>query len=300
MRRSILLLSLIHCLALNASAQELPSAEQILENVRFEIPQFRDAPLELGEIAETSTPGLFEASLTVAVGQSYRILLAGGMMYILAADPIDISRSAIELAQLLEEEQEEMARLAEERDQELTRFSAGMPLRGRADAPVAIYEFSDFQCPFCARGFATIEQLLDKYPDDVSFVYLHMPLDMHDWAKPAAIASVCAASQDEGAFWALHDNYFRNQQEITTENLLEKSRGFLDGTSLDMDLWTACASDESSAAYRGAMVQVEASLELASSYGLTGTPSFFVNGQFLSGIQTLQVFEALVEQFAGQ
>lgn len=300
MRRSSLLLCLVLCLSWQASAQALPSAEQILENVRFEIPQFRDAPLEVGEITETSTAGLFEASLTVAGSQSYRILLADGRLYIMAADPIDISRSALQLAQLLEEEQEEMARMAVERDQELARFSAGMPLRGNADAPVAIYEFSDFQCPFCARGFDTIEQLLGKYPDDVRFVYLHMPLDMHEWAKPAAIASVCAASQDEEAFWSLHDSYFRNQQEITTENLLERSRGFLDASAIDMDLWTACASDESSAAYRGALVQVEASMELASSYGLTGTPSFFVNGQFLSGIQTLQVFEALVEQYASQ
>ncbi len=293
-------MGLVHALTLHASAQALPSVEQILENVRFEIPQFRDAPLEVGEITETSTAGLFEADLTVAGNQSYRILLAEGRLYILAADPIDISRSGAQLAQLLEEEQEEMARMAVERDQELARFSAGMPVRGNADAAVAIYEFSDFQCPFCARGFETIEQLLDRHPDDVRFVYLHLPLDMHEWAKPAAIASVCAASQDEEAFWRLHDSYFRNQQEITTDNLLDTSRDFLDGSSIDMDLWTACASDESSAAYRGALVQVEASLELASSYGLTGTPSFFVNGQYLSGIQSLEVFEALVQQYTGQ
>ena len=300
MIRTTLFILLTLVVVAHVSAQTIPGSGQILENVRFEIPQFRDVQVEVGEISETATAGLYEGSLVVDNNQNYRFLLTEGQMYIIALEPIDVSRTETEIAQLLEEEKEAMAAMAEERNEELARFTAGMPSRGSLNAPVAIYEFSDFQCPYCARGFATIEELLDKFSEDVSFVFLHLPLEMHEWAKPAAIASVCAASQDADAFWGLHDSYFQNQQEINSENLLEKSSGFLEGHSIDMEQWSACAADEASAAYRGATVQVEASMELASRYGITGTPSFFVNGQVLSGIQSVEVFEELVRQYVPQ
>jgi protein-disulfide isomerase len=69
---------------------------------------------------------------------------------------------------------------------------ADSPVRGDADGPVTIVEFSDFQCPFCARAAPVIEDVLKKYPKGVRFVYKQFPLPMHPMARPAAQASLAA------------------------------------------------------------------------------------------------------------
>ena len=81
-----------------------------------------------------------------------------------------------------------MEKAAEKRDK-LNESIVGLPARGNPEAPVTIVEFSDFQCPYCARGASTMDQLLEKYPNDVKLVFKHFPLGFHKWAKPAAIAS---------------------------------------------------------------------------------------------------------------
>ncbi|MBM4266616.1 MAG: thioredoxin, partial [Deltaproteobacteria bacterium] len=112
----------------------------------------------------------------------------------------------------------EEAKASAERMTKLNEAAAKAPYRGKKDASVTIVEFSDFQCPFCARGAATMEEVVKKYPDDVKFVFMHFPLDFHPWAKPAAIATNCAAKQDNDAFWILHDKYFADQKALTPAN----------------------------------------------------------------------------------
>jgi len=176
-----------------------------------------------------------------------------------------------------------------------------MASRGPDDAPVTIFEFSDFQCPYCARGFDTVEELLQRYPEEIRFVYLHYPLSNHNWAKPAAIASICAANQDDEAFWPLHDSYFRNQGDITPETVIEDSRRHLEGTGIDLDLWQTCALDMESADYLYAEAKVEASMEAAErDFGVTGTPAFFINGQRLSGAHPIETFEEIVQELLAQ
>ena len=281
------------------SGEELtPRKEQILENLKYQIPQLREVYIVMGEITESEIDGLDEGSFSVNGRQTYKFLVTANneKLYLLAADPIDVSMSADDIAAALEEERKAEALAAKERSEELNAFAAGMPVRGNPDAPVTIIEFSDFQCPYCARGFTTIEQLLEKYPDDVKFVYLHLPLGNHPWAKPAAIASVCAAQQDEEAFWTLHDNYFRNQRALNPNNVLEKSREYLAGSTIDFAIWSTCAGDTESEAYQGASMAVESSMQTASKYGVSGTPGFFVNGHFLNGAQPLETFEELIAQ----
>lgn len=272
--------------------------EKILENLKYKIPQIRPHAVVMGEITESEIDGLDQGSFTINGQQTYKFLVTDddAQLYLLASDPIDVSLSADEIAAALEEEQRALAQKAQERHEELTAFAAGLPARGNPDAPVTIFEFSDFQCPYCARGFVTVEQILEKYPEDVKFVYLHFPLSMHPWAMPAAIAAICTAQQDTEAFWTLHDSYFRNQRSITTTNVLEKTRDFLVDTGIDFDAWAVCAEDPESEAYKGAALAVESSMAAGSKYGLTGTPGFFVNGQFLSGAKPLEEFEALIDQ----
>ena len=83
------------------------------------------------------------------------------------------------------------------------------PIEGNPDAMVRIVEFSDFQCPFCARAYPTMKALLEKYGDKVSLEYRHYPLSFHPYAQKAAEASECAGEQ--GKFWEMHDKMFSLQ-----------------------------------------------------------------------------------------
>jgi len=86
------------------------------------------------------------------------------------------------------------------------------PVRGDKDAKVIIVEFSDFQCPFCARAHPTMQQVLKEYAGKVKLVYKHFPLiSIHPMAEKAAEASECA--KDQGKFWEFHDKLFENASE---------------------------------------------------------------------------------------
>ena len=88
------------------------------------------------------------------------------------------------------------------------------PTQGTTGAPVTILEYSDFQCPFCARSFPTVQQMLKEYSGRVLFAYKHFPLNaIHPRAQKAAEASECA--RDQGKFWEFHDKLFERQSDWT-------------------------------------------------------------------------------------
>lgn len=87
-------------------------------------------------------------------------------------------------------------------------------IRGNKNAKISIVEYSDFQCPFCGRFHETMAQVMDKYGDDVNWVYRHFPLEsIHPQARLAAVGSECAAEQ--GKFWEFADAAFENQQSLS-------------------------------------------------------------------------------------
>ncbi|MCH2186925.1 thioredoxin domain-containing protein [Myxococcota bacterium] len=156
------------------------------------------------------------------------------------------------------------------------------PSLGPSSAPVTLVEFSDFQCPFCARAVPTLKALREKYPDSLRVVYRHMPLDFHPHAQAAAIAATCADAQ--GQFWPYHDRLFE-QQTLSPEELA----GHAEAIGLETEMFEACLEAAVSAA------RVELDRQAAEAVGATGTPAFFINGIFLSGAQPLEVFEAVIE-----
>lgn len=298
-----LLLALVACQLTPAptSAQEDPEArkERILANLKLKFPQLEQMTVTMGEITASGFEGLDEGSFTVSrgqQGQTQRFLVSADdtRFYLISGDPIDVSRSAEEIQAELAEREAEAARAASERQTQLAEAAAGRPMRGNPDAPVLIVEFSDFQCPYCSRGAKTVEEILDKYGDDVRFVFKHFPLGFHPWAKPASIASHCAAEQDHDAFWTLHDAYFANQKAITPDNVIAKSKQYLASTGIDMVAWAVCAEDETSSEHKAAAALVEADMAFGQEMGVSGTPGFFVNGEFLSGAQPLSAFEPLI------
>ncbi len=268
--------------------------EKILANLQSSFPQLGQMSATLGDFEATEFPGLEQGTLNVQ-GRSQVFLVSSDdtKLWLVAGPAIDVSKSADEIAAA-------KAKEAEEREAKLASAVEGKPFRGNADAPVTIVEFSDFQCPYCSRGAQTVEQILDKYPNDVKFVFKYFPLDrIHPWAHPAAIAAECAAEQSPDAFWTLHDSYFGNQKDINPDNVIAKSKEFLADSGIDLDAWQTCASDDSSDAHKHADEVVQKEQALGQELGVQGTPGFFVNGQFLNGAQPITAFEPIIQAATG-
>ena len=153
---------------------------------------------------------------------------------------------------------------------------------GPDTAPVTIVEFSDFECPYCARVVPTIKKIAAEYPDQVRIVYRHLPLSFHANAKLAAQASICADQQDQ--FWAFHDKLFEQQKEMKRENLMAHATEL----ELDMGAFESCLEAPETVAL------VDADMAAAAEIGATGTPAFYVNGIMLSGAQPYENFEAVI------
>lgn len=165
-----------------------------------------------------------------------------------------------------------------------TTVAAEGPTRGPEDAPVTIIEFSDYQCPFCRRAEPTVQQLLERYPDQIRFVYRHFPLEsIHPRARPAAEAAACAGEQ--GKFWEYHDAIFKDPSKLADEDLHRNAAD----AGLDAEAFRACFEE---GRFRDA---IDADLAAGREAGVSGTPAFFVNGIPLSGARPLDDFVQLVE-----
>lgn len=160
---------------------------------------------------------------------------------------------------------------------------AGAPMRGAADAPVTIIQFSEFQCPFCSRVEPTIDQLLKDYDGKIKVVFKQMPLAFHDKAQKAAEASLFA--HENGKFWELHNKMFANQSALTIEDIKKYATEVgLDAAALE----AALNSDKYKAA-------VEADVAAAGKAGISGTPSFIINGKLVVGAQPIENFKKEID-----
>jgi protein-disulfide isomerase len=163
---------------------------------------------------------------------------------------------------------------------------AGNPSMGDAKAPVTIIEFSDFECPFCGRYVTqTYPQIKKDYVDTgkVRIVFRDYPLPFHSNAQKAAEAAECA--DDQGKFWEMHSKLFSNQQALSVANL-KKYAGEL---ALDQTKFDECLDSGKHAA------EVQQDLADGSAAGVSGTPSFFVNGMLLVGAQPYSEFKKLID-----
>jgi len=159
----------------------------------------------------------------------------------------------------------------------------GAPVEGPKSAAVTIVEFSDFQCPFCARVDPTVKQLQDVYKDNVQIVWKHYPLtSIHRNAMAAALAAEAAHSQ--GKFWQFHDKLFASQSNLSPDQMTQYAKELgLDTAKFEADL----TSPE-------IRKHVTDDMSEANRLGVTGTPVFFVNGHFLSGAQPLAGFAKVI------
>ena len=138
-------------------------------------------------------------------------------------------------------------------------------LRGPAEAPLTLVEYADFECPFCGRTTGVVRELLERFGDELRYVFRHLPLtDVHPHAEMAAQAVESAAAQ--GRFWEMHDLLFQHQHDLEPENLLQYAADL----RLDVEQFTRDLGDVRHAQrIRDDVASAEAS-------GARGTPTFFI------------------------
>ncbi len=161
--------------------------------------------------------------------------------------------------------------------------TAGAPRQGPPAALVTIVEFSDFQCPYCRAMQPVLEQLAGKYGDRLSLVVKNFPLaNLHPQAPTAAEAVLCAGEQ--GKYWDYRKALFESKT-LDAETMSELARQI----ALDAEAFRGCVAS------RRQKSRVEQDAAEGQQLGVSGTPAYFINGVFLSGVQPLAAFEKLIE-----
>jgi protein-disulfide isomerase len=162
---------------------------------------------------------------------------------------------------------------------------AGEPFKGAEKAPLTVVKFEDFQCPFCKQVQPTFNELLSRYNGKVRLVHKDLPLEsIHPQARQAAEAARCAYEQ--GKFWEYHDKLYATSPKASGDDL----KSYAKEVGLNVDSFDRCFT---SGKYK-AVVQQD--LNEGVQLGLTGTPTIFINGREISGNQSLEAFEAIIDE----
>jgi Na+/H+ antiporter NhaA len=156
-------------------------------------------------------------------------------------------------------------------------------IRGSDDAPVTLVEYGDFECPFCGQAEPVVRELLASFDDDVRYVWRHLPLnDVHGSAQLAAEAVEAAAAQ--GSFWEMYDAFLAHQDALTPPDITRIANDL----GLDLDrFW----SDVRRHSYAPRVAEDVASADAS---GVSGTPSFFINGRRHQGAYDIDTLTSAV------
>lgn len=157
------------------------------------------------------------------------------------------------------------------------------PAKGPKNAPITLIEFSDYQCPFCGRARATINQVLEKYPNDVYYAFKDFPLSFHQKAPKAHEAAHCAG--DQGKYWEMSKILFENQSALEISDL----KGYAKKAGVDMGKFDKCLDEGKDAK------KVTEGLAEGQLAGVSGTPAYFINGIMISGARPFENFKEIID-----
>lgn len=160
-------------------------------------------------------------------------------------------------------------------------------IRGNKDAPITVVEYSDFQCPYCGRGFQVMEKVREKYGPKLRFIYKNLPLvAIHPNALPAAKWFEAVSLQSPEKAWLFHDTMFKNQESLSVDFYKKTVK------SLGLDVKKA----EKDAASQAVADKIEADTKEAKEFGFTGTPGFLINGIPLRGAYPPEEFDKIIKR----
>lgn len=194
--------------------------------------------------------------------------------------------------------QEEMGKRREDDEKKKLEESFDKPLlaeirkdesfRGPKDAPLTLVEYSDFECPFCTRGFETVTALMKKYEGKIRFVYKHLPLSFHEQAMITSKYYEAIRLQDEKKAFAFHDEIFKNQRK------LKNGESFLQATAKQVGADMARVKKDLNS--EAVTKRIEQDIKEAGSFGMQGTPGFLLNGVPVRGAYPPEYFVNLVDE----
>lgn len=169
--------------------------------------------------------------------------------------------------------------------QEAPRFTTDPAMtRGPAGALVTIYEWSDYECPYCRRAQEALRRLQGEFPDTVRLVFKDFPLRSHPRALPAANAARCAGAQSR--YWEYHDLLFVAQPDFSRDDLI----GYARRLGLDVGPFIECVD---TARFRDAVLADQREGREA---GVRATPTFFINGRKIEGALPIDELREAVRQ----
>ncbi|MBI4050989.1 MAG: thioredoxin domain-containing protein [Elusimicrobia bacterium] len=200
---------------------------------------------------------------------------------------------------VMEANQEEQMRRAKEREEaekkevdeaiknpKKPKITGSTRIRGDKNAKYTLVEYSDFQCPYCSRGFQVVEELRKKYGKEIRFIYKHLPLDMHPQAMPAAQYLEAAGKQSPEKAWQFHDILFSNQGKL--------GEPFFKETAQQLGLNVEKLEKDAKSPEVKAMIETD--IQEANSFGFTGTPGFLLNGVPLRGAYPVEHFDSIIQK----
>jgi protein-disulfide isomerase len=159
------------------------------------------------------------------------------------------------------------------------------PMWGDKDAKVTVVEFSDFQCPFCSRAAETVTELKKKYKGKIKLYFKMFPLPMHKDARPAAEAGLCVNDQGTDKFWKFHDIAFKSQDKLDAADLSKYAKE----AGADQKKFDECVA---SGKFKDAVAQ---DMAYGEKVGVRSTPTFFINGQLVSGAVPIENFSEIID-----
>jgi protein-disulfide isomerase len=205
---------------------------------------------------------------------------------------IDALNNAVKVAQEgqgKKREEEEKKALEESFDKPLqAELAANEAFRGDANAPITLIEYSDFECPFCSRGFNTVMELMEKYKGKIRFAYKHLPLSFHPQAMPASQYFEAIKLQSAEKAWQFHDEIYKNQRK------LQNGEAFLKeiAKKLKVDMAKLAKDVKSEVVQK----KIDADMAEAAKFGFQGTPGFLLNGIPVKGAYPTSHFDGLIDE----
>lgn len=189
-----------------------------------------------------------------------------------------------------EQEKEEAGRVENEMKNPLKpEWASGRATEGTKGAPIKIVEYSDFQCPYCGKGYQTLVEVLKNYNGKVEFMFKSLPLPMHPLAMPAAKRFEAIALQDPAKAYKYHNEVFQNQRELNA-----KGEKFLDEVAKKVGANVAQMKKD----MEGEKVKshIEADMKEAEKFGISGTPGFIVQGVSIRGAYPFDTFKTIIDK----
>lgn len=161
-------------------------------------------------------------------------------------------------------------------------------IRGDKNAPITLVEYSDFECPYCSRGYKTVNDLIKKYGSKIRFIYKHLPLDFHAQAKISALYFEAIRLQNEEKAFKFHDKIFESQKKLSL------GEPFLKRIAKDLNVnMKKLAKDIKR---KDLSARIDQDIAEANKFGIRGTPGFVINGIPVKGAYPASHFEDIVAE----